>query len=71
MSTEPLTLEEIGKLRALLPVADQLRQEAEYHLAWRLVLARWKAIVIWVATLVAAVVIILEFGKKWLFGVAP
>jgi hypothetical protein len=64
MDDRPLTPAEIEKLRALLPVAEIVRQEAEYQAAWRLVLGRWKAVVIWIAAVIAAVILIRDFALK-------
>jgi hypothetical protein len=60
---QPLTPEEIAKLRALLPVAEIVRQEAEYQAAWRLVLTRWKAVIVWLAAFIAAVIVIWNAAK--------
>ena len=66
MPDDPLTPDEIAKLRALLPVAEIVRKEAEYQAAWRLVLTRWKAIVVWIAAFVAAIIVIRDFAlKSW------
>jgi hypothetical protein len=66
MTEQPLTPEEIAKLRALLPVADKVREEAEFNIAWRLVVSRGKAIVVWVAALIAAVIVIWNAAKHGL-----
>lgn len=58
MDNAPLTDEEIAKIRALLPFADSVREEAEYDAAKKLVLRRWKAMVIGLATIVAAIVLL-------------
>lgn len=60
MDQRPLTPEEIAKLRELLPVAEIVRREAEYQVAWRLVASRGKSIVVWVAGLIAAILIVRE-----------
>lgn len=64
MDERPLTPEEIAQLRALLPVAEIVRKEAEYQAAWRLVLTRWKAIVVWLAAFIAACIVIWNAAKN-------
>ena len=58
MPPEPLTDEEIAKLRLLLPYAEVVRAEAEYDAARRLVIRRWKGMVIALAALVGAIMML-------------
>lgn len=58
MSQEPLTPEEIAKLRTLIPYAEVVREEAEYDAAVRLLIKRWKSIVIGLAAIIAALGVI-------------
>ena len=57
MTPQRLTDEEIEKLRSLIPVADVLREEAEYQAAWRLVVHTWKRVVIGIGAAVAFVIV--------------
>jgi hypothetical protein len=54
MPDDHLTPQEIAKLRLLIPFAEAVSEEAEYHAAVRLLLRRWKGIVVGSAALVAA-----------------
>lgn len=58
MPPEPLTDDEIAKLRTLLPYAEIVREEAEYDAAVRLLIRRWKSIVVGIAAVVAALAVI-------------
>jgi len=58
MDSQPLTPEEIAKLRALIPVAEKLREEAEFNIAWQLVKSRGRSIILGLAAVVAAVLVI-------------
>ena len=44
-----LTEEEMEQLRLLLPIAEQIKQEAEYRAAQRLVLETWRKAIIYIA----------------------
>lgn len=63
MPPEPLTEEEIAKIRALLPFAEIVRSEAEYDAAKKLVLRRWKGMVIALAALVGAFMVLWQHLK--------
>jgi hypothetical protein len=63
MGYEPLTPEEIAKLRALIPYAEVVREEAEYDLAVKLLIRRWKGMIIALAAVVAAVVVLWQHFK--------
>jgi hypothetical protein len=63
MSDEPLTPEEIAKLRALLPYAEIVRSEAEYDAAVKLLVRRWKGMIVTLAAVVAAVVVLWQHFK--------
>lgn len=66
MPDDPLTPEEIAKLRSLLPYADAVREEAEYDAAVRLILRRWKGMVIALAAVVGAFVYLWNHGKAFI-----
>jgi hypothetical protein len=66
MPDEPLTPEEIAKLRALIPVADKVREEAEFSIARQLVLSKGKAFVVWVAAFIGGVIVIYSAIKNGL-----
>ena len=53
-----LTDEEVEALKKLIPVADQLAEEANYRAAQRLVLKTWRQAVILLSGLIAAVFIL-------------
>lgn len=63
MPPEPLTPEEIAKLRSLLPYADAVREEAEYDAAVRLLIRRWKGMIIALAAVVGALVVLWNHVK--------
>lgn len=63
MAPEPLSDEEIAKLRLLLPYAETVRAEAEYDAAVRLLIRRWKGMIIALAAVVAAVVVLWQHFK--------
>ena len=70
MSRE-LTDAQIDALLRLVPLAEQLEKEAKYRAATRLVVDRWKGTIIWLATLIAAVLALtghLRDGLKALIG---
>jgi hypothetical protein len=63
MPEDPLTREEIAKLRLLLPYAEAVREEAEYDAAVRLLIRRWKGMVIALAAVVGALVVLWQHIK--------
>lgn len=60
MGQEPLSPDEIEKLRTLLPLVDTIRDEAEYTAARRIVLRTWKQAVVGLAALIGALLILRE-----------
>lgn len=66
MPDDQLTPEEIAKLRLLIPVADAVREEAEYNAAVRLLLKRWKGVVIAAAAVVAAIIFLWNHAQAGL-----
>jgi hypothetical protein len=66
MPDDPLTPEEIAKLRTLLPYAEAVRQEAEYDAAVRLILRRWKGMVIALAAVVGAVIFLWQHLRAFI-----
>lgn len=69
---EPLTPDEIELLRELLPVADDLKREAEYKMAVRLVAKTWRAAILWVAGIIGAVVLVREeWSRFWIWMGMP
>ena len=52
-----LTDEEIAQLKELLPFAEQLKREAKYRAARRLVLETWRGSIIFYSGLIASVVV--------------
>jgi hypothetical protein len=74
MPDDHLTPQEIAKLRLLLPYAEAVSEEAEYHAAVRLLLRRWKGIVIWLAAVIAAGVAVGQHIKaaiQTFLGITP
>lgn len=68
---DPLTEEEITKLRSLLPLVDTIKEEAEYTAARRIVLKTWKQAIISIAALIGAVLLLrdqLKVFGAWLLG---
>lgn len=61
-----LTPEELEELRKLLPVAHQLREEADYRAAQRLVLQTWRKGVIFIGGFIAGVYLLREQAGKFL-----
>jgi len=64
-----LSDEEIEKLRSLVPLAEQIKEEAEYRIAQRLVLKTWRKGIIFISTFIAGVYVLREqiaafFGGK-------
>jgi hypothetical protein len=53
-----LTDEEVEALKKLIPVADQLAEEANYRAAQRLVLKTWRQTIILLSGLIAAAFIL-------------
>lgn len=71
MEQQPLTPEEIAKLRTLLPFADTIKAEAEYTAARRIVIRTWKQAVVSIAALIGALLILRDQVKAaaaWLVG---
>lgn len=66
--TKELTDEEVEKLRSLVPVADQIKKEAEYRAAQRLVLATWRQGLIFVSGFIAAAYLFREQLSNLLGG---
>lgn len=71
MEQQPLTPDEIEKLRSLLPLVETIKAEAEYTAARRIVLRTWKQAVISIAAVIGALLLLREqikaFGA-WLVG---
>ena len=55
-----LSDKQIEALKSLVPIAEQLKKEAEYRKAVRIVLGSWKGTVITVAGFIGAVVVFRE-----------
>jgi hypothetical protein len=53
-----LTDEEVAALKKLIPIADQLAEEANYKAAQRLVLRTWRQTIILLSGFIAAVFIL-------------
>lgn len=64
-----LTDDEIDRVRQLLKHADELEKEAEYRLAKRLLIKRWRGFVIGLAGVVGALYVIKDAVKVLLAGV--
>jgi hypothetical protein len=74
MPDDKLSPEEIAKLRLLIPFAEAVSEEAEYHAAARLLMRRWKGIVIGVAAVLAAGVAVGQHIKaaiQHFLGIVP
>ena len=54
MPISQLTDEEIAALRRLLPIADEVRAQAEYRMAQRLVFKAWRQTIIAISGFIAA-----------------
>ena len=61
---EPLTEIEIASLREFLIVAEQVKAEAEYRAAVRLVIRTWRGIVISFAGIIGALIILRANAKS-------
>lgn len=67
--SKPLSDDEVAKLRSLVPLADQIKQEAEYRAAQRLVLQTWRQGLIFFSSMIAAIYVFRDqiinfFGGK-------
>lgn len=72
MSQQPLTDEEIAKLRDLLAVAEIVKAEAEYKAAVQLVLRTWKGAVVAAAAFIGALLLLREqLRALWTWFVGP
>lgn len=60
MEDNQLTAEELAQLRRLVPLADIIREEAEYRAAQRLVLRTWKRTVVMIASVLGALILLRE-----------
>jgi len=65
---DSLTPDEIASLKTLIPLAEQIKREAEFSAARRLVLGRYKSAIIGLATFLTAVVLLRDQIAQ-LFGV--
>lgn len=66
MPEDRLSNEELDELRKLLPIASQLREEADYRAAQRLVLQTWRKGVIFIGGFVAGVYLLREQAGKFI-----
>lgn len=66
MSTESLTDEEIEAIRKLLPLAEEVRAQAEYRMAQRLVFKAWRQTVIAISGFIAAAYLLRDQLIKFL-----
>jgi hypothetical protein len=66
----PFTDEEVKKIRALLPYAEVVTAEAEYDAAKKLIIRRWKGIIIGLAAVVGALMILWTQLKHFVQSVA-
>lgn len=66
MPQQPLTDEEIELLRQLIPVAEEVRQTADYRMARRLVVKSYRQMVIGAGAFLAAMLVFWENLKEWL-----
>ena len=67
---EDLTPEEIEALRKLIPLADEIRKDAEYQKSRNIVWQHWKGLVIGFGLLVGTVAALFDQIKTalaWLF----
>jgi hypothetical protein len=74
MPDDKFTPEEIAKLRLLIPYAEAVSKEAEYDAALRLLMRRWKGLVIACGALVAAGVALAQHIKaaiQHFLGIVP
>lgn len=70
MPTSQLTDEEIEAIRKLLPMAEEVRAQAEYRMAQRLVFKTWRQTILAISGLIAAVYILRDQIVK-ILGVGP
>ena len=66
MPTNQLTDEEIEAIRRLLPMAEEVRAQAEYRLAQRLVFKAWRQTVIAISGFIAAAYLLRDQLLKFL-----
>ena len=64
-----LTEEELEALRKLIPLADQIEEEAKYKAARLLVLKTWRQGLILVGGIIAGVVLMKDYLLKFLGAV--
>ena len=60
MPTRPLSDDEIDKIRLLIPLADEVKTQAEYRIAQRLVFKAWRQTVIALSGFIAAAYLLRE-----------
>jgi len=60
MPTKGLSDEEIEAIRRLLPIADEVRAQAEYRMAQRLVFKAWRQTILAISGFIAAVYVLRE-----------
>lgn len=68
---EPLTDDEIGKVRKMIDVCDLVVEEAEYRAARRLVLQTWRKGVIFLGGFIAGLIVLKDYLRealRWLLG---
>jgi hypothetical protein len=54
MPTTPLSDDEIDAIRTLIPIADEVKSQAEYRMAQRLVFKAWRQTIIAISGFIAA-----------------
>lgn len=68
---EPWNDDEVEGLRELLKFKNEIKAYAEYHYAKRIVVAKWRGLIIGTASLLGAFILLkdkAEGGMKWLLG---
>lgn len=65
---EPLTQAELIAIRDLLPVAKEVKKQAEYNMARRLVFQTWRQGIIGISSFIAAVYVFRDQIANFLGG---
>lgn len=68
MSQHDFTDAEVEELKSLLPYVEQMKEEAEYRAARRLVLQTWRQSIIALSSLIAAIYVFRDHIARFLTG---
>ena len=67
--SDDFTPEEIKELRSLIPIANQIREEADYRAAKKLVLKTWRTGIIFLSGTIAALLFLRDQLKDFIVGI--